>query len=94
MAHSFVTEANAVGHVLTVRQQLDWQLIDVDPSLVPGAWCLVPGAWCLVPAACVELARLVPQFQPKVRRLEFLFEELGCETNADFLGGRGLLWIA
>src|SRR3546814_10095235 len=34
--HSFVTEADSDGHVLTVRQQLVWQLIDADPSLAPA----------------------------------------------------------
>ena len=31
--HAFVTEPDADGHVLTVRQQLVWALIDADPSL-------------------------------------------------------------
>lgn len=39
--HAFVTEADADGHVLTVRQQLVWALIDADPSLASGAACVV-----------------------------------------------------
>jgi AraC family 4-hydroxyphenylacetate 3-monooxygenase operon regulatory protein len=68
VAHSFVTEADADGHVLTVRQQLVWGLIDADPALVSGSQ---------LPAACVALA----QFPIEVRRLEFLFEELSNEIN-------------
>jgi len=79
VAHSFVTEADADGHVLTVRQQLVWALIDADPSLAPCAQ---------LPAACVALARLAPEFQPEVRRLEFLFDELCSEINAQ-ASGRG-----
>ena len=67
--HAFVTEADADGHVLTVRQQLVWGLIDADPTLVPGSQ---------LPAACVALA----QFPREVRRLEFLFEALSDEINA------------
>ncbi|KID12167.1 AraC family transcriptional regulator, partial [Rhodobacteraceae bacterium PD-2] len=33
VAHAFVTEADADGHVLTVRQQLVWGLVDADPTL-------------------------------------------------------------
>ena len=57
-----------------MRQHLVWQLIDVDPSLAPGSQ---------LPAACVALARLAPQFHPEVPRLEFLFEELCSEINAE-----------
>ena len=38
--HAFVTEADADGHVLTVRQQLVWALIDADPSLASGSACV------------------------------------------------------
>ena len=43
VAHAFVTEADADGHVLTVRQQLVWSLIDADPSLASGAACVALG---------------------------------------------------
>lgn len=43
VAHAFVTEADADGHVLTVRQQLVWGLIDADPSLASGAACVALG---------------------------------------------------
>ncbi|ANF87051.1 AraC family transcriptional regulator [Pseudomonas antarctica] len=38
--HAFVTEPDADGHVLTVRQQWVWALIDADPSLASGAACV------------------------------------------------------
>ncbi|WP_017904553.1 AraC family ligand binding domain-containing protein, partial [Pseudomonas asplenii] len=47
--HSFVTEFDADGHVLTVRQQLVWQLLEEDPALAPPP----PMA-----PACVALDRL------------------------------------
>lgn len=73
VAHAFVTEADADGHVLTVRQQLVRALIDADPSLAPGPQ---------VPPACVALARLGSQFQPEIKRLEWLFDELCNEINS------------
>jgi AraC family 4-hydroxyphenylacetate 3-monooxygenase operon regulatory protein len=72
IAHSFVTEADSDGHVLTVRQQLVWQLIDADSSLAP--------AGVQLPAACVALSRLGPAQAGEVRRLEYLFEELSQEV--------------
>ncbi len=78
--HSFVTEADSDGHVLTVRQQLVWALIEADPSLAPGSQ---------LPAACVAISRLGPEFAGEVRRLEFLFEELRTEINAA-QAGRGM----
>ena len=70
VAHAFVTEAQADGHVLTVRQQLVWGLIDADPSLAPGPQ---------LSAACVALA---PRFQAEAERLEWLFEALHGEINS------------
>ena len=75
--HSFVTEADSDGHVLTVRQQLVWQLIESDPGLAPGPQ---------LAAACVALDRLAPEFQGEARRLAFLFEELRVEMNATSAG--------
>ena len=72
--HSFVTEADSDGHVLTVRQQLVWQLIDADPSLAP--------AGAQLPAACVALAQLGLHDASEIRRLDFLFEELSAEVEA------------
>lgn len=73
--HAFVTEADSEGHVLTVRQQLVWELIGADPTLAPAPQ---------VPPVCVALARLGPEFTNEVRRLESLFQELQEE-----IGGQG-----
>lgn len=75
--HSFVTEADADGHVLTVRQQLVWQLMEAEPGLIPGP---------RLPAACVALGRLSGPYQDEARRLEFLFETLR-EENSQLLPG-------
>ena len=81
--HSFVTEADSDGHVLTVRQQLVWQLIESDPGLAPGTR-LAP--------ACVALNRIEPELHGEARRLEFLFEELRDEMNITAAGhGAALL---
>jgi len=69
--HSFVTEADSEGHVLTVRQQLVWELIEADRSLASGPQ---------IPPACVALARLGPEFGAEARRLSLLFEELQREA--------------
>lgn len=60
VAHAFVTEADADGHVLTVRQQLVWGLIDADPSLACGAACVAltddaEGLEPLFEALCSEI---------------------------------------
>ncbi|MGU9857316.1 4-hydroxyphenylacetate catabolism regulatory protein HpaA [Pseudomonas sp. LF245] len=81
--HSFVTEADSDGHVLTVRQQLVWQLIESDPGLAPGPQ---------LAAACVALDRLAPEYQGEAWRLAFLFEELRVEMNNTAAGhGAALL---
>ncbi|MGJ7546995.1 4-hydroxyphenylacetate catabolism regulatory protein HpaA [Pseudomonas alloputida] len=71
VAHSFVTEADSDGHVLTVRQQLVWQLIEGDGSLVSSGLQVAP--------ACVALSDLAPMYQAEARRVEVLFEELSNE---------------
>lgn len=58
--HSFVTEPDADGHVLTVRQQLVWQLLEADPALAPGPQ---------VAPACVALSGLEGRFADEARRL-------------------------
>lgn len=75
--HSFVTEADSDGHVLTVRQQLVWQLIESDPGLAPCPQ---------LAAACVALDRLAPEYQGEARRLAFLFDELRVEMSATTAG--------
>ncbi|WP_327438021.1 4-hydroxyphenylacetate catabolism regulatory protein HpaA [Pseudomonas donghuensis] len=75
--HSFVTEPDADGHVLTVRQQLVWQLLEADPGLAPGPQ---------VAPACVALSGLEPSYAAEARRLALLFDELHSEINASAAG--------
>lgn len=77
--HSFVTEPDADGHVLTVRQQLVWQLLEADPALVSGSQ---------VAPACVALSGLQGRFAGEARRLALLFDELHSEINGA-QAGRG-----
>ncbi|MDF9617988.1 4-hydroxyphenylacetate catabolism regulatory protein HpaA [Pseudomonas entomophila] len=70
--HAFVTEADADGHVLTVRQQLVWQLLQAEPGLMAGP---------RLPPACVALGRLQGQARDEARRLEQLFDLLGSEIG-------------
>lgn len=74
VAHSFVTEADSDGHVLTVRQQLVWQLIETDASLA--------SAGVHVPPACVALDKLTPEHEEEAKRLERMFEDLSQELAA------------
>lgn len=60
-----------------MRQQLVRALIDADPSLAPGPQ---------IPPACVALARLAPTFEPEIKRLEWLFDELCNEVNSTGAG--------
>lgn len=81
--HSFVTEADADGHVLTVRQQLVWQLLEVDPGLAPGPQ---------VAPACVALSGLEPAFAAEAQRLELLFDLLGTEVEGTEAGREAALY--
>lgn len=80
--HSFVTEADSDGHVLTIRQQMVWQLIESDPGMEFGPQ---------LPPACVALDRLKPELQNEARRLEFLFEEIRGEMNSAAVGHNAAL---
>lgn len=75
VAHSFVTEADSDGHVLTVRQQLVWQLIESDSSLVRTG--------LQVPPACVALGNLDDDALAEAGRVERLFEDLSAEITAN-----------
>ena len=75
VAHSFVTEADSDGHVLTVRQQLVWQLIEADGSLVSSGLQVLP--------ACVALANVQPEYAADAGRVERLFEELSAEFASE-----------
>ncbi|WP_273820950.1 4-hydroxyphenylacetate catabolism regulatory protein HpaA [Pseudomonas asplenii] len=75
--HSFVTEFDADGHVLTVRQQLVWQLLEEDPALAPPP----PMA-----PACVALDRLEGEQLAEARRLELMFDALREEIEGQASG--------
>ncbi|WJD72964.1 4-hydroxyphenylacetate catabolism regulatory protein HpaA [Pseudomonas asiatica] len=76
--HAFVTESESDGHVLTVRQQLVWQLIEADASLLPVGVQVQP--------ACVALGTLPAQFQPEAARLAHWLEALSEEFAATHAG--------
>ncbi|MFG0415659.1 4-hydroxyphenylacetate catabolism regulatory protein HpaA [Pseudomonas sp. zjy_8] len=71
VTHSFVTDPDSDGHVLTVRQQLVWQLIEADASLLPTGMQVRP--------ACVALANVPVADQAEARRLETWLEALSDE---------------
>ncbi|MDH0301974.1 MULTISPECIES: 4-hydroxyphenylacetate catabolism regulatory protein HpaA [unclassified Pseudomonas] len=70
--HAFVTEADSDGHVLTVRQQLVWQLLQAEPGLAGGP---------RLQPACVALGHLRGAAAEEVQRLEQLFDLLGGELG-------------
>ncbi|OUM34517.1 4-hydroxyphenylacetate catabolism regulatory protein HpaA [Pseudomonas putida] len=71
VAHAFVTEADSDGHVLTVRQQLVWQLIEADASLLPSGM--------QVQSACVALGNLPAEYKAEAQRLQGWLEALSDE---------------
>ncbi|GHC23228.1 transcriptional regulator [Kushneria pakistanensis] len=72
--HSFTTEDGSDGHVLTVRQQLVWSLLEEIPAL---------GDASTVAPVCVATGRVSDETRPEVRRVEHLFDELRLEFEAD-----------
>ncbi|WEK33017.1 MAG: 4-hydroxyphenylacetate catabolism regulatory protein HpaA [Candidatus Pseudomonas phytovorans] len=71
VAHAFVTEADSDGHVLTVRQQLVWQLIEADASLLPAGMQVQP--------ACVALGNLPSEYKAEAQRLQGWLDALSDE---------------
>jgi len=71
VAHAFVTEADSDGHVLTVRQQLVWQLIEADASLLPAGMQVQP--------ACVALGNLPAEYKAEAQRLQGWLDALSDE---------------
>lgn len=80
--HAFVTEADADGHVLTVRQQLVWSLTEAEPGLAPGPQ---------VAPACVALGNLEGGAAEEAARLALLFEQLRSESMASRPGRQQML---
>ncbi|UUW72694.1 4-hydroxyphenylacetate catabolism regulatory protein HpaA [Pseudomonas oryzihabitans] len=71
--HAFTTEEGSDGHVLTVRQQLVWTLLDEAPELSPGT---------PFQPLCVPLGDLTGLDREEADRLAALFELLRLETQA------------
>lgn len=72
--HAFVTEDNTDGHVLTVRQQLVWNLLEESGDLADPAE---------VAPMCVAKGQLEPHRQAELDRLDQLFTVLRDEVAAD-----------
>ncbi|OBY56878.1 4-hydroxyphenylacetate catabolism regulatory protein HpaA [Pseudomonas nitroreducens] len=73
VAHAFVTEPGSDGHVLTVRQQLIWPLLEPEQGLASGPQ---------IAPLCVAFSELEESFQAEARRLDSLFELLRDEFRA------------
>ncbi|MCM5705075.1 4-hydroxyphenylacetate catabolism regulatory protein HpaA [Larsenimonas salina] len=80
--HSFTTEDGSDGHVLTVRQQLVWSLLEELPEL---------GDASAVAPVCVATGRVNDEARLDVNRVERLFEELRLEFEADRPGRESAL---
>lgn len=74
VTHAFVTQTNADGHVLTVRQQLVWNLLEESGDLADPAE---------VSALCVAHGQLEPGQHDELEKLERLFAELRDESMLD-----------
>ncbi|MFJ4456145.1 4-hydroxyphenylacetate catabolism regulatory protein HpaA [Pseudomonas sp. NPDC089392] len=83
VAHAFVTEADSDGHVLTVRQQLVWQLIEADASLLPAGMQVQP--------ACVALGNLPAAYKAEAQRLQGWLEALSDEFSTQQPGREAAL---
>lgn len=68
--HSFITEESADGHVLTVRQQLVWSLLEESPAL---------GRPYDIAPVCVATGHVSREAQAEVSRVEGLFDALRLE---------------
>ena len=76
--HAFITEADAEGHVLTVRQELVWQLLAALPKRETEMRLMTP--------FCVALGRLPPVLAQEAERLRQLFALLDEEYMGEGSG--------
>ncbi len=84
--HAFVTDDDADGHVLTVRQQLLQPMLQEEPGWLDGTAQVAP--------ACLALDTLEGEDADEARRLDFLFEQLRVEFTGQRLGrGQSLLLL-
>lgn len=72
--HAFVTDADSDGHVLTVRQELIWPLLEGRQGLAQGPQ---------IAPLCVAVGELDAQYDGEVARLNLLFDELRSEFAED-----------
>jgi len=75
--HAFVTEAGSDGHVLTVRQNLVWPLLDEQFGLAQGPQ---------IAPLCVAIGELGEQYADEAVRLDQLFAALRSEFGGDAPG--------
>lgn len=75
--HAFVTEAGSDGHVLTVRQNLVWPLLDEQFGLARGPQ---------IAPVCVAIGALGEEYAEEVRRLDQLFAALRSEFGGEAPG--------
>ncbi|KIP98418.1 MULTISPECIES: 4-hydroxyphenylacetate catabolism regulatory protein HpaA [Pseudomonas] len=71
--HAFVTDAEADGHVLTVRQEWVWPLLEASHGLADGP---------RIGAVCVAFDELGGSVDAEVARLDLCFEQLRSEFAA------------
>lgn len=76
-AHAFVTDADSDGHVLTVRQELVWPLLEGQFGLAQGPH---------IAPLCVAVGDLGAQHDAEAARLNLLFSELRSEFTDDRQG--------
>lgn len=76
-AHAFVTDPESDGHVLTVRQQLVWPLLQE----------VIGAAGAQIAPICVAVGDLGDAYSDEVQRLNLLFDQLRSEF-ADSRPGR------
>ncbi|MBV6273568.1 4-hydroxyphenylacetate catabolism regulatory protein HpaA [Alcaligenaceae bacterium CGII-47] len=74
--HAFITDDDADGHVLTVRQQLLWPIFDDDAAWTGGAANVAP--------ACLAIEALDGEHAAEAQRMCVWFEQL----NAEFFAHR------
>ncbi|WP_106477986.1 4-hydroxyphenylacetate catabolism regulatory protein HpaA [Phytohalomonas tamaricis] len=80
--HSFTTEEGSEGHVLTVRQQLVWSLLEESPDL---------GGIQRIAPVCVATGHVSEDARTEVARLERLFDELRLEFDSERPGREAAL---
>lgn len=72
-AHAFVTDDDAGGHVLTVRQAIITELLNAEPVLARGQ---------AIAPICLSIASLGPEHRAEIQILAGVFERLRHEFQA------------